>query len=228
MTSTATVLTAVYEVFAQWCDSRLWACRKGCSQCCTQNVTITSLEGWNILSYVRTEGREEWLTATLAAELRPQRPLYTINTMARACLAGKELAEEEQQATAPCPFLSEGSCAVYPARPFACRSFFSQKRCSTTQVALVPPEHLAAVTAISQLIEHLDQNQPWGNMLDVLPLLQNGPEDRIRDQLQPLRSRPLPGFMLSADEHRAVAPLLEQLFAARVGERTVEDILNGR
>jgi Fe-S-cluster containining protein len=223
------VAARISTIFSDWSDDRLWACRKGCHSCCTQNVTVTTLEVQQIIAFIRENNREEWLAAILAGELAPHRPSYTINTLARACLAGKELAEETPSALAPCPFLEENCCTIYPVRPFACRSFLSMKRCTPTQPALVDNAHLAAATAVNQLLEHLDQRQPWGNMLDLLKMLlaeETGVDGSTSRHT--LRSRPLPGFMLGPEEYDRVAPLLERIFAATVNGRSVETILNGR
>lgn len=223
------VIDRIYAVFSTWCENRTWACQKGCATCCTQNVTVTSLEAQQIITFIRDNNREKWLTETLRGQHSPHRPRYTINTLARACLAGKELVEEEVSTTAACPFLEESSCSIYPVRPFACRSFLSLKRCTPSQPALIDDFHLAAATAINQLLEHLDQKKPWGNMLDMLALLTAegaGGSSRVGNHL--LRSQPLPGFMLGPEEYDQVAPLLERIFAATVDGRTIETILNGK
>lgn len=229
MHPTTAVVERIYAIFSDWCEDRIWACRKGCAFCCTRNVVATTLEAKQIISFIRENNREEWLATLLDGELTPHRPNYTINTLARACLAGKELAEELPSVPAPCPFLLDNCCTIYPVRPFACRSFLSLERCAPAQPALVDSAHLAAATAINQLLEHLDQRNPWGNILDMLTLLlaegKEGENGSVNRHI--LRSQPLPGFMLGPDEYDQVAPLLERIFAAPVGDRTIETILNG-
>jgi len=230
MHQTTAVVERIYAIFSEWCENRVWACRKGCASCCTQNVTVTSLEARQVIAFIRDNNRKEWLVARLDGHLSPHRPNYTINTLARACLAGKELAEEFSSTPVACPFLMEGCCTIYPVRPFACRSFLSMKRCTPSQPALVENAHLAAATAINQLLEHLDQRNPWGNMLDMLTMLlaEDKEEQNSSATRHTLRSQPLPGFMLGPDEYDQVAPLLERIFAATVDGRTIEAILNGR
>lgn len=230
MHQTTAVVERIFAIFSDWCKDRTWACRKGRASCCTQNVTLTTLEAQQIVTFIRENNREEWLAAILAGKLSPHRPNYTINTLARACLAGKELAEETPSTPVPCPFLLESCCTIYPVRPFACRSFLSLKSCNPLQPALVDGPHLAAATAINQLLEHLDQGKAWGNMLDILTLLLNERKEgeNVNGTRHTLRSQPLPGFMLGPDEYDQVAPLLERIFLTSVGGRTIETILNGR
>lgn len=226
MNDQAAVLESIYDAFADWADNSGWACRKGCAHCCSQNVTLSSLEGRQILAYVGQQDNMAWLRQRLNGPLAPHRPNYTINTLARACLAGKELHEATPAKTPPCPFLENDCCAIYPARPFSCRCFLSLHTCSPRRPAVIDAHHLAASTAVSQLIEHLDQRAPWGNMLDVLRLLLT-PDDNGSGG-HTLRAQPLPGFMLDPDEQHHVDPLLQRIFTSVVGGRTVEDILNGR
>lgn len=221
------VLPAIFATFATWCESSSWACTKGCSSCCTQNVTITSLEGAAIIDGLAAEDRLDWLWDTLLRPHAPCRPRYTFNTMARACLAGKTLpGEEPQPRSGPCPFLQHSCCTIYPLRPFSCRSFLSRSICSPDRPATVDEAHLAAATAVGQLLEHLSQGQAWGNMLDVLPFLLDR-KGSAAPSHHLLRAQPLPGFLLGPEEYATVAPLLEGIFTTRVGDRTIEEILNG-
>lgn len=234
------ILRIIYDTFADWSADGQWACRKGCASCCTQNVTITALEGELILEYLLEQHREQWLVEKLGGT-SPHRPKYSINTLARACLEGKEVADEAQPLSHSCPFLEEDSCTIYPVRPFSCRCFLSLHSCSPTQPALVFDHHLAASTAVNQLIEHLGQREYWGNMLDVLPalldisayssisaFLENPAAAITAARMHTLRGQPLPGFMLGADEYEQVAPLLTTIFQRKISGKTVEDILNGR
>lgn len=224
MTDAEAVLAVFEDHFSAWVATQPWACRKGCAACCSQNVTISAVEGQRILRHLRETGRERLVRAIVDSGLQPQHPRYTLNTLARACLAGKELQESEPSPTGPCPFLDQQCCSIYAARPFACRCFHSLVRCSPGRPALVDASHLAAATMINQLLEHLCQRQPWGNMLDMLPVL--AIPGCQKDHT--LRAQPLPGLMLEEKEHQIIAPLLAAIFASEVNGRTVESVLNGR
>ncbi len=235
------ILKIIYDTFDDWAADDSWACKKGCTSCCTQNVTITALEGEAVLRYTIAQGRQKWLMDKLQGELSPQRPGQTINSFARSCIAGENTENADQTSFSPCPFLDDDCCcSIYPARPFNCRCFLSLHKCGPERPALVSEEYLAASTAVNQLIEHLGQREYWGNMLDVLPaLLDISAYHSIRQHLQDstriikarastLVAQPLPGFMLSEDDFEKVSPLLEKIFRQKVDGKSVEDILNGK
>lgn len=76
-------------------------------------------------------------------------------------------------------------------------------------------------------------------MLDVLSALCDLPENRSyvtllptyfadQSRVQVIKAKPLPGFLLLDEEMDKIAPLLDAIFTRKVGEKTVESILNGR
>ncbi|MCP4341697.1 MAG: hypothetical protein GY799_23150 [Desulfobulbaceae bacterium] len=232
------ILSTIYNIFDQWNNDLDKACQKGCSGCCSQNVTITAVEGEAILRYILAEDMSLWLAEKLTSSRTHKPPKMTTNDFASACLTGKDVAPDDHQNLSVCPFLEKNSCKIYPVRPFGCRFFISQKTCSAVQPALVSDYYLEAATAVNQLIEHLGQKEYWGNMLDVLPALLDISEFReVADHLdstqimlarmQTLTAKPLPGFLISEEHQKDVSPLLESIFAARVEGKRVEDILNG-
>ncbi len=233
------ILSTIYDIFDQWNRDLDKACHRGCSGCCTQNVTITAIEGEAILRYVLAEDMALWLAEKLASPRTHIPPKMTTNDFASACLEGKDADPADQHNLAICPFLDKGLCSIYPARPFGCRLFISQRTCSAIHPALVSDFYFEAATAVTQLIEHLGQKEYWGNMLDVLPALLDISEFReiadhlnstqiIQARMQTLTAKPLPGFLLSEEHTKEVSPLLESIFAAEVAGKRVEDILNGR
>lgn len=234
------ILEIIYKSYDEWSASRQWACSEGCAACCTQNVTITALEGEQILHHVLSEGKTSWFADKLSLPTNPHRPRQTINEYAQTCLSGQEPPpEQDADPGQACPFLEQNRCAIYRVRPFSCRCFLSQEKCSPSRPALVDHQQLAAATAISQLLEHLGQFEYWGNMLDVLPaMLDISKYRRIREHLaaphppdngrcRTLQARPLPGFLLTEEEYQQVSPLLTAIFSAEINGRTVEAILNG-
>jgi uncharacterized protein len=80
-------------------------CRRGCSHCCYQSVTITDWEAARIARYT---GR----TAMVFAP--PTRETNTAAMRMRTRFAGD-----------PCPFLTKNQCSIYAVRPFACRTHFN-------------------------------------------------------------------------------------------------------
>ena len=232
------ILSTIYDIFEKWNSESLVACRRGCSGCCTQNVTITAVEGETILRFIIAENMSQWLAEKLSS-LRPhQPPKMTTNDFASACIEGKDVDSGTHHNLSTCPFLEKNLCRIYPVRPFGCRLFVSEKTCSAEQPALVPDHYFEAATAVTQLIEHLGQKEYWGNMLDVLPALLDISEFReIADQLnssliiharlQTLTAKPLPGFLLSEEHTEKVTPLLQSIFEEEINGKRVEDVLNG-
>jgi len=229
------ILQKIFDHFDDWSQQFPVACVKGCAVCCTQNVTMTTVEGTLLFNFIKENKKESWLSEKL--ELLPDSKVQqTTNEFAKACLNGEETEIAEGTFDAVCPFLENNLCAVYPARPFACRCFASTITCSQGQSALLPTSHLSAATTLSQIIEHLDQFNPWGNMLHILYLLADESEalhlrskhDRsaLRDSC--LTAQPLPGFLIGEEEAGIVVPLIETIFQTVVKGRTIEDILNNR
>lgn len=233
------ILQGIYEDFAVWSAGFHFACQKTCASCCTQNVTITAVEGELIHHFIRTNGRELWLADRLQKKLVTERPRMTTNDFARACMQGEDVQSEHYGNMSPCPFLENDCCQIYAVRPFACRCFASQQRCSSGTAALLPEYYLSASTAVLQVIEHLGQGEYWGNMLDVLAALCDLPENRTYAALLPpsfvdssrvqlVKSQPLPGLLLLEEEMAQISPLLDAIFTRKLGEKTVEAVLNGR
>ena len=236
-----TILLTIFDAFEEWSAPTPMACAKGCSACCTQHVTLTALEGERILKFILQEGLERWFADRLQIDRPTTAPLLTTNEYAEACLQGIETNDPgDPGISAPCPFLEKNCCAIYPVRPFGCRCFASEKICHPGETAILPDTSVAASTAMLQIIEHLGQHEYWGNMLDVLPALCDissykeiagliaDPSMIIKARLRTRRARPLPGFLLLAEEQERISPLLKTIFSTRIDGKRIEDILNGR
>lgn len=92
-------------------DQRV-ACRRGCAHCCVTVASVSPPEIFRVAGWLRRNragspelGRE----AVLARCVEKSRP-----TLA-----------EMFTAKVPCPALVDNECGVHPARPLACRQFFS-------------------------------------------------------------------------------------------------------
>ncbi len=235
------ILETIFSAFETWAASFDLVCEKGCDICCTQDVMMGKEEALLLLEYAVGEHGPEWLAQKLNTP-RAHHPLYqTTNEYAAACLAGKETVEKDVRRGGRCPFLEQAVCTVYPARPFSCRCFASTQVCRRHTSAVLPAPYLSAATAVSQVIEHLGQSAPWGNMLDVLYLLAppsmiitTGPnhlENQAIARSNCLTARPLPGFLIGDKEIDQVSRLLDMIFGSPVdgyAGKTVEDILNNR
>jgi Fe-S-cluster containining protein len=87
------------------------ACRAGCSWCCYFTVDVRAVEVFRILDVV-----EQSFTAAEKERVYSQ-------VRANSALL-KDLDEDERVAcNLKCPFLNEGRCTIYAARPQSCRNY---------------------------------------------------------------------------------------------------------
>jgi len=233
------VLLGIYKEFESWVDEEL-ICKKGCASCCTQNVSITAVEGELIHRYIREQGREEEFAGKLQKKGTTRRPEITTNGFAASCLDGKDIEPDSYGSHEVCPFLEEDCCSIYEVRPFSCRCFASTTKCAPGVPALIGEQYLSASTAVMQIIEHLGQGEFLGNMLDVLLALCGIQENRKYFELLPaslsdqglanvVKALPLPGFLLLEEEMEKISPLIEAIFEHRLDDgRSIESILNNR
>ncbi|MEN8189913.1 MAG: YkgJ family cysteine cluster protein [Thermodesulfobacteriota bacterium] len=231
------ILLAVYEEFADWSKSINTACEKRCSACCTQNVTITAVEGEVIHRFIHKQQRQEWFADRIRQKGATRRPKLTTNQFAALCLKGEDASPESIGNYDVCPFLEDDCCSIYEARPFSCRSFASEIRCTPEKPAEIAEHYLSAVTAVMQIIEHLGQGEYWGNMLDVLGSLCDLPENRVYMDILPaslsdqyranvVKAVPSPGFLIPEEDWDQVSGLLSGIFSRRIGDKNIEQILN--
>jgi Fe-S-cluster containining protein len=89
------------------------ACRKGCDSCCYMRVVATVPEIVSVIAYLR-----ETFSSDELAALRER--------MTAVARAGAKMSDEEWGVRGvPCPFLVEGNCSIYAARPLECRGYNS-------------------------------------------------------------------------------------------------------
>lgn len=234
------ILDTIYDKFDLWSSSVSGVCTKGCSACCTQEVSVSASEAEKILQYIVENRKIDWFVERVKLYDPPTPPVCTNNEFAKACFDQQEIEQAQNQASGVCPFLIENCCSIYEIRPFSCRCFISEAVCSKTQPAEVPQYYISGATAVQQLIEHMGQNDYWGNLFDVLLALCTVYEySEIGNRLaadgsaQEAKSRikwakPLPGFLLTEDDMEKIQPLLESIFQAEVEGKTIEAILNGQ
>jgi Fe-S-cluster containining protein len=87
------------------------ACRAGCTWCCYFTVDVRAVEVFRILDFV--EG-----TFTAAEKARVYAEVRANST------ALANLGEDERvRRNVKCPFLNEGRCTIYAARPQSCRNY---------------------------------------------------------------------------------------------------------
>ena len=92
-------------------DAATLACRAGCTWCCYFSVDVRAVEVFRILDFVERELSEQE-RARIFAEVRTN------------SAALRDLDEiERMRRNVKCPFLSEGRCTIYAARPQMCRNY---------------------------------------------------------------------------------------------------------
>ena len=89
------------------------ACKKGCAWCCHQAVFAVSHEFLYLQEHIREYLNEE------------QRQEVLERAREKARLTLSKPSKEQLLLRAACPFLENGSCMVYDARPMACRIYLS-------------------------------------------------------------------------------------------------------
>ena len=206
-------LSTIYTLYEKWAGAYTFACREGCATCCTQSVTMTTLEGELIIAYLSRQ-RPDLLPLLDTLPGASPAPRTTTNQFAAACLRGEDIAEDPCcWDLSPCIFLRERRCAIYPVRSFMCRSFGSRVRCEEGSEAEIEPLFRSLNTLIMQCIEHLDQGRPWGNMNTILRRIAAKNSERKNQDSRPLPiAQPLPGFLLLPEEEAALQGQIQVLF----------------
>lgn len=221
------VLTCIYNAFDNWLTQWDFVCKKGCSACCTQHVTMTSLEGALIYRYVHNNKKENWLYSLLQSVEGIDQPGPTTNEFADRCLKDEVVEPPLRSHEDPCPLLYDQCCTIYEVRPFNCRCFASFEKCGPNHAAVVPDFILTGATTVLQIIEHLDQRGQWGNMFDILRIHSNRYSQKCRILQRIHECKPLPGFLIPPEDFDQVQPLLESIFSSEVNGKRLETILNG-
>jgi len=219
------LLHAVYE-FADDVHGSKWACQKGCCTCCTQSVTMTTLESIEIVNFLKENGEEPAFEKLCSAATRVVGPARTVNSFAAFCLKGGEEEESRQEPDwnlNPCLFLQNGSCIIYPVRPFACRCFLSQSSCLERGYAVVDAKTISFNTVLQQIIEHLDAGGGWGNMVHIL--VQAGAKNCKHFDEQILPCETLPGFVVPPEERGEVNGLVNSLFQKKIGQDKFVEVM---
>lgn len=164
-------LDGLYRIHERCVSESESACVRGCSICCTRNVTLTSLEAAYLLSNLEDDEKEA-VTGRIREQSDRKRliPLVTVNAMARRCMNGEDLPEEAcDPAWTPCPLLdSDGSCSVYAFRPFACRAMVSRRTCGVSGEADMDDYLFTLNNVFMQIIEHMDPGGAFANLMDMV------------------------------------------------------------
>lgn len=167
------VLDKIYGIYDDFSSGLKLACKKGCSLCCTRNVTMTTLEGFKVVEGILEKGKGRLFGRIKESVESGFRPRITINEMAQICSEDKDLPEEEMDDGGECPLLIGGECSVYDKRPFACRCFVSNLDCAEGGSAVVDDFVVTVNNIFMQVIEHADSGRFYGNLSDILIFLES-------------------------------------------------------
>lgn len=106
-------------------DGIVSGCHRGCDACCRQLVMATRLEAEYAAQSIRKLPKpvRERLWQSLAAWYAAVRPLLAESPQDEA--GWDDFAERYRALDVPCPFLSNGACAIYGVRSVACRMLYA-------------------------------------------------------------------------------------------------------
>jgi hypothetical protein len=215
------ILKSIYKHHDEFTGGLNIACQKYCAECCTSDVTMTTLEGYLIADFLISNNRRD-LFGHIQKEIWGSRfkPRTTTNKLALLCAKGEDPPEEPRTDNGKrCLLLTDAMCPVYPVRPFGCRCFISENVCSQTGYAEVDPFIITVNTIYLQVIEHIDATGFSGNFADVM-LLMATKENRDRyekNALQPLEddfisNMPIEVLMVPPEHREKAKPIFNTLF----------------
>lgn len=208
------VLNRIFDVYENFTKSEKKACKKGCSSCCTRNVTLTTLEGLNIFNEIDNE-KKTAILSSVKAEIDKKRfiPEITINHMAKLCMEGKEIPDEENDPLwGKCPLLIDNQCAIYELRPFACRCMVSKSSCAESGFADMDDFTITLNNVFMQYLEHIDIGGYSGNLSDIL-LMTGADEDTDDCKLSNyfVENHGIAMLMVPPEHREKIRPVIEAL-----------------
>lgn len=101
------------------------ACHKGCATCCTIRVIATAPEVLMLARYIRANE-----AALKAAGIDLRQRLNDTDRATRGLGESQRVALRRR-----CPFIDNGVCVIYPARPLACRGHASYDKRACVEAA---------------------------------------------------------------------------------------------
>ena len=215
-----TLLDGIYRVYDEIIQSQKLACKRFCDDCCTCNMTLTTLEGYRILSFLKDAPKRKLMNTIHAASGQQRfQPKLTFNQIAKLCMDGEDVPEEPMDPDwGACPVLSNQECPIYRVRPFGCRCMVSKIPCNQTGYADIDEFLLTVNNSFLQYIEHIDTPGMTGNLMDVLRFFESesnqnaycsaeipaNPENLIFNS-------PIPVIMIPPKHRERIQPILKAL-----------------
>lgn len=169
-------LSRLYTYYDEVAAEFQVVCAEGCAACCTRSVWVTRLEAAWLLSRLPAD-RIRWVCRSLQEAGRNEAHSVPKMSLLASLTEVEALKEEEEEADVSarsCPLLDADRCTIYDARPFACRCMSSRTPCASTGFADQPERLLWMNVLFLQAIEHLDRQGFTGNLIDVVPFVEEG------------------------------------------------------
>ncbi len=214
------VLKQIYNIYDDFTDNLNVACKKYCSRCCTNDVIMTTLEGYLVVEHIHSSESSDLLKKVNKwASKKRFLPRTTTNEMAELCIKGKDLPQEEcTHGQNICPLLTDDECPVYAVRPFGCRCLISKNDCRQQGYADIEPLVLTVNHLILQFIEHADARGFSGNLTDILMVMATK-DHRFAYEANALEildtplisNRPAKVLMIPPEHRVKVQPILEAI-----------------
>ncbi len=214
------VLDQIYRIYDEFAGELDVACKRYCAQCCTCNVTLTTLEGYKIVAHLISSKKLDLFKKVKKASYKNRfQPQITTNRLADLCVEGKDLPDEKSNHMwGSCPLLTGNECPIYTVRPFGCRCFVSRHNCKEKGYADIDSFVITVNTVFLQYIEHIDAQGFSGNLTDILRVMEsknhhefygknvlNAPDNGL------ISNQPL-NVLLIPPEHRVkIKPILQAL-----------------
>lgn len=219
LTKRTAVLNQLYGIYDDFIHGQNVCCKKECDFCCTRNVTLTTLEGYNIVEYINLNRKRE-LFDGLKINYQKKRfiPKVTINKLAEMVCNGETPPEEEIDPNwGACPLLTRQACPIYPVRPFGCRCLVSQIPCRDNGYAELDPFVLTVNNIFFQTIENIDNQGLMGNLTDILlslepeDMLNNYSRNRLKPDKKKIKNSSIKFLMIPPEHRLRVKPILEAM-----------------
>jgi len=198
-------LRAIYTLFDSETYDLPLACQKGCALCCTDHLSLTTIEARFLNEYLK--GNEAAKKRIADARIS-WRPAYTVNGLVLDTLCRRPSPEEDETSpVGPCPLLEDDACLAYPARPLACRVMFTRKLCGqSTEGAEIRPLEMSLNQVFMQAVEHLDSAGRSGNLCEMMDFLLGKSDGESL-----LYNRSMPGFLIEPEHQEAIRPVVKKL-----------------
>jgi hypothetical protein len=219
------ILAQVYKIYDEFAATRELACQKSCSHCCTVDITLTTLEGYQIIDSLKQTQRSDLIGKLVSqSKIKRFQPRLTTNQLADICAKGLEPPDDNTHVTGEmCSLLTQSLCPIYGLRPFSCRCLVSRYNCGERGYAEIDDFTLSVNTVFIQTIEHVDSTGCTGNMIDVMGVLwfsenRKAYENNFLECTKAglICNHPLKALMIPPQHRTKMEPILQSLRKIRI------------